>query len=157
MPVTPLEAENITPKVATLPNPKDDLDKYLASLSGDVSNFKFCAMLTASVFKGSDGALLGKPGDLVNNLSSVPVQKDMCNTSSAVLDPTAMALYSVVSFEFYGYDNPTTIATKVRSILKAHTTFCILIYNVHHDDVQNTCDRGKFLLTTAARKAFDNT
>ncbi|EEC08462.1 hypothetical protein IscW_ISCW006292 [Ixodes scapularis] len=70
-------------------------------------------MLTASVFKGSDGALLGKPGDLVNNLSSVPVQKDMCNTSSAVLDPTAMALYSVVSFEFYGYDNPTTIATKV--------------------------------------------
>ncbi|XP_040068414.1 uncharacterized protein LOC115321064 [Ixodes scapularis] len=156
MHVTPLEAENITPKVATLPNPKDDLDKSLASLSGDVSKFKFCAMLTASVFKGSDGALLEKPGDPVKNLSSVAVQKDICNTSP-VLDPTAMALYSVVRSNFYGFDNPTTIATKVRSILKAHTTFCILIYNVHHDDVNNTCARGKFPLTTAARNAFDNT
>ncbi|CAN7976929.1 unnamed protein product [Ixodes persulcatus] len=69
-------------------------------------------MLTASVFKGSDGALLEKPGDPVKNLVSVPVQKDICNTSS-VLDPTAMAWYSVVESDFYGYDNPTTIATKV--------------------------------------------
>ncbi|XP_065288086.1 uncharacterized protein [Dermacentor albipictus] len=147
---TPMTAEALAQRRATLlPNNFQGLPGSRSKTAEDAEKAivaakkhkKVCVMFTVAAFNSSGVGSAGTGPDNQPATNVVAVnQFEVCPLTGLIFDRPSMSLYRKGGY-MISQDNETTIAKKVKTVLKKHVDVCIAAYDVQFDTCKGVKER----------------